>query len=80
MSSTKKDGSSFKSSNAAGDMKKKGKQEPFAYISINQKRGKKKQHGQFDNLIKAGKAGALKGGKAKKGGRGSKDKKPRSMS
>ena len=47
-------------------MKKKGKQEPFAYISINQKKGKKKERGQFDNLVKAGKVGALKGGRAKK--------------
>ena len=45
-------------------MKKKGKHEPFAYVSINQKKGKKKSSGQFDNLIKAGKAGVQKGSKA----------------
>ena len=47
-------------------MKKKGKDEPFAYVSINQKKGKSKAHGQFDNLIKAGKAGVQKGAKSKK--------------
>lgn len=61
------DGSSFKSKKASGDMKKKGKEDPYAYISINQKKGKKKSHGQFDKLIKAGKAGVLKGAKARKG-------------
>ena len=46
-------------------MKKSGKQEPFAYVSLKQQKGKKKKAGQFDNLIKAGKKGAMKGRKAK---------------
>ena len=73
-SGPKSDGTSYKSSKASGDMKKKGKHEPYAYVSINQKKGKKKSRGQFDNLIKAGKAGVLKGAKSK----GLKGKKPKS--
>ena len=72
------DGASYKSSKASGDMKKKGKHEPFAYVSINQKKGKKKSRGQFDNLIKAGKAGVLKGAKSK-GLKGKKFKAGKSM-
>ncbi|CAH0554769.1 unnamed protein product [Brassicogethes aeneus] len=63
-------GSEYKSRKASGDVKKKGKVDPYAYLPLQKsalnKRLKKKSGGQFKNIIKAAKAGALKGAKAKK--------------
>ena len=59
------DGTTYKSKKSKGDMKKTGKPDPYAYISLKQKGGKKRVKGRFDNHIKAGKIGAKKGTKLK---------------
>ncbi|VEN55811.1 unnamed protein product, partial [Callosobruchus maculatus] len=63
-------GSDYKSKKAKGDVKKKGKPDPYAYLPLKRstlnKRKKSKAAGQFKNIVKAAKAGALKGAKVKK--------------
>ncbi|XP_057657541.1 RRP12-like protein [Diorhabda carinulata] len=63
-------GSEFKSKKAAGDVKRKGKMDPYAYLPLKRttlnKRKKHKVAGQFKHIINAAKLGALKGAKAKR--------------
>jgi len=63
-------GHEYQSKKAAGDMKKKGKPDPYAYVSLNianlNKRKHKKVKGTFSNLVKGAKKGANKGSKFKK--------------
>ncbi|CAG9830042.1 unnamed protein product [Diabrotica balteata] len=63
-------GSEYKSRKAAGDVKKKGKLDPYAYLPLKRtslnKRKKNKAAGQFKHIVKAAKLGALKGAKAKR--------------
>lgn len=63
-------GSEYKAKKAIGDVKKKGKFDPYAYLPLKRttlnKRKKMKAAGQFKNIIKAAKSGALKGAKAKR--------------
>ncbi len=51
-----------------GDMKRKGRPDPYAYIPLNRqmlnKRKKAKLSGRFNNLIKAAKKGAKSGSTA----------------
>ncbi|KAK4876177.1 hypothetical protein RN001_012599 [Aquatica leii] len=67
---TKVAGSEYKSKKAGGDVKKKGKLDPYMYLPLQRnllnKRKKAKITGQFKNIQKAAKVGALKGSKAKK--------------
>ncbi|XP_071947906.1 RRP12-like protein [Antedon mediterranea] len=60
-------GSEYKAKKAAGDIKKKGKEDPYAYIPLNKhqinKRTKKSTKGAWNNLTKAAKKGALAGKK-----------------
>ncbi|CAG9862008.1 unnamed protein product [Phyllotreta striolata] len=62
-------GSEYKSKKASGDIKKKGKVDPYAYLPLKRtalnKRKKSKAAGQFKHIVKAAKMGALKGAKAK---------------
>ena len=62
-------GSEYRSKKAKGDMKKKGKPDPYAYIpldakSLNRRKAKKLQ-GKFKNVVGAARKGALKGKKLK---------------
>jgi len=62
-------GAEYKSKKAKGDMKRKGKPDPYAYIpldakSLNKRKAKKLQ-GKFKNVVGAAKKGALKGKKLK---------------
>ncbi|KAJ8910882.1 hypothetical protein NQ315_000513 [Exocentrus adspersus] len=63
-------GSEYKSRKAKGDVKKKGKFDPYAYLPLQRtalnKRKKSKVAGQFKNIVKAARSGALKGAKAKR--------------
>lgn len=63
-------GSEYRGKKAKGDVKKKGKLDPYAYVPLRRsainKRKRNKAAGQFKNIIKGAKAGALKGAKAKK--------------
>lgn len=62
-------GSEYKAKKAFGDVKKKGKVDPYAYLPLKRtalnKRKKMKSAGQFKNIIKAAQAGAQKGRKTK---------------
>jgi ribosomal RNA-processing protein 12 len=55
-------GEEYKSVKARGDMKRKGKPDPYAYIPLNRqslnRRKKSKFSGQFKNILKAAKKGA----------------------
>lgn len=68
-------GQEYRSKKAAGDVKKKDKPDPFAYVPLNfnalNKRKQMKTRGSFKNLVKGAKKGAAKGmkSKAKKGKR-----------
>jgi len=80
-------GSEYTSKKAHGDMKKKGKPEPYAYVPLNManlnKRKQMKVKGTFNNLVKGAQKGAVKGSKGravnniknKKGGKGKGKKK-----
>jgi ribosomal RNA-processing protein 12 len=63
-------GTEYKSKKAKGDVKKKGKPDPYAYLPLQRsainKRKRSKAAGQFKNIIKGAKSGALKGAKAKR--------------
>ncbi|KAG5889831.1 hypothetical protein JTB14_023156 [Gonioctena quinquepunctata] len=63
-------GSEYRSKKAKGDVKKKDKMDPYAYLPLKRtalnKRKKHKAAGQFKNIMNAAKLGALKGAKAKK--------------
>ncbi|XP_060076895.1 RRP12-like protein [Ylistrum balloti] len=67
-------GGEYKSKKAGGDMKKKGKPDPYAYVPLDfqslNKRKKAKMQGRFNNLVKGARKGAMKGSK----GKGSKGK------
>ncbi|XP_005106446.2 RRP12-like protein [Aplysia californica] len=72
-------GTEYQSKKAAGDMKKKGKPDPYAYVPLNianlNKRKQLKVKGTFSNLVKGAKKGAAKGSKFKsKAGKGGKGK------
>ena len=58
-------GEEYRSNKAKGDMKRKGRPDPYAYIPLNRqylnKRKKAKMSGQFNNLIKAARKGAQRG-------------------
>merc|ERR1712034_62506 len=62
-------GSEYKSNKGRGDVKKKGKPDPFAYIPLNHKtlnkRKAAKSHSVFSKVVKAAKKGANKGSKYK---------------
>lgn len=64
-------GAEYRSTKARGDVKRKGKPDPYAYVPLNKstlnKRKKAKYEGQFKNLVNAAKMGAASGAK-KKGG------------
>ena len=60
-------GSEYRSAKARGDVKRKGKPDPFAYVpltkSVLNKRKKAKLSGQFNGLVKAARKGATAGSK-----------------
>ncbi|XP_067641369.1 RRP12-like protein [Eurosta solidaginis] len=62
-------GSEYATKKAKGDMKKKGKLDPFAYIPLSRntlnKRKRAKHTGTFKNIVKGARKGALKGVKHK---------------
>jgi ribosomal RNA-processing protein 12 len=66
---TKDYGSEYRATKAGGDMKKKGKPDPFAYIPFNyqalNKRKRAKFTGQFNNIVRAARKGAVVGIKNK---------------
>jgi len=79
-------GSEYTSKKAHGDMKKKGKPDPYAYVPLNManlnKRKQMKVKGTFNNLVKGAQKGAIKGSKGRavnnkghKGGKGKGKKK-----
>ncbi|KAL3267861.1 hypothetical protein HHI36_007002 [Cryptolaemus montrouzieri] len=63
-------GSEYRSKKSKGDVKKKGKFDPYAYLPLQRttlnKRKKMKSTSQFKNIMKAAKRGALKGAKSKR--------------
>ena len=60
-------GAEYRSSKARGDVKRKGKPDPFAYVplskSVLNKRKKAKLQGQFKGLVRAARKGAAVGSK-----------------
>ncbi|XP_040291346.1 RRP12-like protein isoform X1 [Bufo bufo] len=62
-------GRAYKSKKGKGDIKQKGKHDPYAYIPLNKsklnRRKKAKMQGQFKGLVKAAQKGALSGKKKK---------------
>ena len=64
-----KSGKEFRAKKAKGDVKLKGKPDPYAYIPLSRKllnrRKKLKNSGKFKNIIQAAVKGAKKGSKAK---------------
>lgn len=62
-------GSEYRAKKARGDVKVKGKPDPYAYVPLQKtalnKRKKAKFQGQYNNLVKAAKTGAQSGAKAK---------------
>ncbi|CAC5426030.1 RRP12 [Mytilus coruscus] len=62
-------GKEYRAKKAKGDIKKKGKPDPYAYVPLQfqslNKRKKAKMQGQFKNLVKGAKKGAMKGTKKK---------------
>ena len=63
-------GTEYKATKAKGDVKRKGKPDPYAYVPLQKsslnRRKKAKYEGQFKGLVKAANAGSVKGKKAKK--------------
>lgn len=63
-------GETYKSKKGKGDMKQKGKHDPYAYIPLNKaklnRRKKAKMQGQFKGLVKAAQRGAQSGRKKRK--------------
>ncbi|XP_047128483.2 RRP12-like protein isoform X1 [Hydra vulgaris] len=63
-------GEEYKAKKARGDVKLKGKPDPFAYVPLDRqtmnKRKKSKLIGRFDGLVKAARRGAIKGSKNKR--------------
>ncbi|XP_052226276.1 RRP12-like protein isoform X6 [Dreissena polymorpha] len=63
-------GAEYRAKKADGDVKKKGKLDPYAYVPLDfrslNKRKQMKVKGQFSNLVKGAKKGAAKGKKAKR--------------
>jgi len=68
-------GSEYKSKKAGGDMKRRGKPDPYAYIPLDRralnKRKAKKMAGQFNAVVRSAKRGASRGSKqrSKKSGK-----------
>uniref|UniRef100_A0A1Y1JYP8 Uncharacterized protein n=1 Tax=Photinus pyralis TaxID=7054 RepID=A0A1Y1JYP8_PHOPY len=66
----KQPGSEYKAKKASGDVKRKGKLDPYMYLPLQRsalnKRKKAKMTGQFKNINKAAKSGALKGAKVRR--------------
>ncbi|CAL1537608.1 unnamed protein product [Lymnaea stagnalis] len=62
-------GQEYKAKKASGDIKKKGRPDPYAYVPLNfnalNKRKQMKIKGSFNNLVKGAKRGAVKGVKSK---------------
>lgn len=62
-------GSEYRSCKARGDVKKKGKPDPYAYVPLQRsnlnRRKKAKNQGQFKNIVKGAQQGAQAGSKAK---------------
>merc|ERR1719433_719749 len=62
-------GSEYKSTKAKGDVKRKGKPDPYAYVPLQKsalnRRKKAKFEGQFKSLANAANKGSIKGKKAK---------------
>uniref|UniRef100_A0A2C9KFX2 Uncharacterized protein n=1 Tax=Biomphalaria glabrata TaxID=6526 RepID=A0A2C9KFX2_BIOGL len=62
-------GQEYRSKKALGDVKKKGKPDPYAYVPLNfnhlNKRKQMKVKGTFSNLVKGAKKGAAKGNKSR---------------
>ena len=62
-------GAEYRATKARGDVKKKGKADPYAYVPLQKstlnKRKRAKYEGQFKNLVKAAKQGANAGVKSK---------------
>ncbi|XP_072482690.1 RRP12-like protein [Notamacropus eugenii] len=67
---TKKPGADYKAKKGRGDVKKKGRLDPYAYIPLNRAklnhRKKAKMQGQFKGLVKAAQRGAQAGHKNRK--------------
>ncbi|KAK3094601.1 hypothetical protein FSP39_003915 [Pinctada imbricata] len=63
-------GAEYRAKKAKGDIKKKGKPDPFAYVPLNyqalNRRKKAKVKGRFNNLVRGAQKGAMKGSKGKK--------------
>jgi len=63
-------GKDYKSKKASGDVKKKDKLDPYAYVPLQiqslNKRKRAKSSGQFKNLVKSARRGAQKGQKQQK--------------
>merc|ERR1719361_3257043 len=62
-------GSEYRATKAKGDMKRKGKPDPYAYVPLQKsalnRRKKAKFEGQFRGLVKAAEKGSSKGKKSK---------------
>ena len=62
-------GAEYRSSKAKGDVKRKGKPDPYAYVPLQKsalnRRKKAKFEGQFKGLVNAANTGSVKGRKAK---------------
>jgi ribosomal RNA-processing protein 12 len=62
-------GSDYRSTKAKGDVKRKGKPDPYAYVPLQKgalnRRKKAKYAGQFENVVKAAQSGADQGAKGK---------------
>ena len=62
-------GSEYRSTKAKGDVKRKGKPDPYAYVPLQKsalnRRKKAKFEGQFKSLANAANKGSIKGKKAK---------------
>ena len=68
-SSGKEFGAEYRSTKARGDVKRRGKPDPFAYVPLERsalnKRKKAKLSGQFKGLVKAARKGASSGSKVR---------------
>ena len=68
-SSEKEFGAEYRSTKARGDVKRRGKPDPFAYVPLERsalnKRKKAKLSGQFKGLVKAARKGASSGSKVR---------------
>jgi len=60
-------GAEYKSTKAKGDVKRKGKPDPYAYVPLQKgalnRRKRAKFEGQFKGLVKAAEKGSTKGSK-----------------